>query len=128
MSTGLFLLLLVAGALGAIARTSLGQRFNRLIALGTLVANVTACLVLGAASGWLEAGHWQGEEIWNDPAAIALQIGLLGSLSTWSSLANDIATHIRAKQTSEALISLGLNLVLGIGAAWIGLSVAHAFG
>ncbi len=128
MSTGLFILLLVAGALGAVGRTSLGQRFNGLIALGTLAANVTACLLLGAASGWLETGHWRGEEIWNDPASIALQVGLLGSLSTWSSLANDIATHIRAKQSSEALTILGLNLILGIGAAWIGLRLAHAIG
>ncbi len=128
MSIGLFGLLLIAGALGALARARLGERFNGRIALGTLIANVAASLVLGLTSGWLEQGHWQGTEIWNNPAAVALQVGLLGALSTWSSLANDIATHLRAKQTSDAATVLALNLALGIGAAWLGLRLALSLG
>ncbi len=128
MSLGLLLFLLIAGALGALGRAALGERFNGRIALGTLIANVAASLVLGLTSGWLEAGHWQGTQLWNNPAAVAIQVGFLGALSTWSSLANDIATHLRAKQTSDAATVLALNLVLGIGAAWIGLRLAYALG
>ncbi len=112
------ILLALGGATGALLRATLGEQLNGRIALGTLAANVIASFALGALS------LWSGPDIWNGASKVALTVGLLGALSTWSSLADEIADHLRSRREKDAVIVLGLNLVLGIGAAWLGLRLA----
>lgn len=109
------ILVILAAAVGAVGRAWLSYRYNGRIALGILYANIAAAALLGFFQ------TWNGLEARSHAGSMAIQIGLLGALSTWSSLAHEVAGHLRARRTDDALIALGLNLVLGVAAAWLGL-------
>ncbi len=110
----------IAGALGALLRASLAHNLNGRIALGTLAANVVAAFALGYLS------HSRLAASWGEAPSIALRVGFLGALSTWSSVANEIADHLRSQRRSDAVTVLALNLVVGIGAAWLGLRLGRS--
>lgn len=99
-------------AAGGLLRWQLGERLNDTLPLGTLAANTLASLSVGLLSG-------QGST-----SEVLLGVGLLGALSTWSTLANDVASLHRAGRSSTALLYLTATLLLGIGAAWAGLALA----
>lgn len=105
----------IAASVGALGRAILTARYNGRLALGVLYANVLAAFLLG----FLQTSD--ALESLSHAASLAIQLGLLGALSTWSSLAHEVAGHLRADRNGDAAYSLGLNLVLGILAAWIGL-------
>ena len=82
--------------------------------LSTLVINCVGAFVLGAlisrvwgtAPDWLKAG---------------LGPGLLGSFTTFSAVAVSLVSLTAANEWMTALGYLGLTLVLGLAAAWLGL-------
>ncbi len=75
------------------------------LALGTLVARVWP-----VAPGWVRAG---------------LGAGVLGSFTTFSALAVSIVSLSHSGQAPLALAYLGVTLVLGFGAAWLGLRLGR---
>lgn len=107
------LLLFAAGALGSTGRGLIGFRLNGRLPSGTFLANTTACFLLGLASQW------------DGVTGTAVRIGLLGSLSTWSSLAFEVSTMWRIGRRAEAAAYLTLTVVLGVGLAWVGLRLAR---
>lgn len=113
------ILIILAAALGTVGRAWLSHHYNGRIALGVLYANIAAAALLGFFQ------TWNGLESRSHAASLAIQIGLLGALSTWSSLAHEVAGHLRARRTDDAAIALGLNLVLGVAAAWLGLRLGR---
>lgn len=102
---------LIAGGLGAVLRAALGQRLNRSIPWGTLAANLAAALALGLLAD--TTGRW----------VEVISIGLLGALSTWSSLAHEVVQLIEEKEYSVAAGYLGGTVTAGVGLAWIGLAL-----
>lgn len=86
--------------------------------LSTLIINVIGAFALGAlvsrvwptAHPWLKAG---------------LGPGLLGSFTTFSALAVGLVTLTAASDLVVALAYLGLTLVLGFGAALLGLALGR---
>lgn len=109
---------LILGGFGALLRAALGTKLNGRIALGTLLGNVVASFALGALAGWNPASGIP------HASAIAIQVGLLGALSTWSSLAHEIAEHLRSQRALEASLAIVANLVLGVLAAWLGIQIS----
>ena len=114
-----FVLVAIGGAVGAVSRAIFGHHLNGRLAIGTLVANVIAAFALGYLSRLGQVSSW------NEAHSIALKVGLLGALSTWSSLANEVADHLRSDRHSDAATVLALHLILGIGAAWLGLRLGQ---
>lgn len=98
-------------AAGGLLRWQLGERFNSSLPLGTLAANTLASLSLGLLSGT------------GSTSDVLIGVGLLGALSTWSTLANEVASLHRSGRSLTAVGYLGGTLVLGIAAAWLGLSL-----
>lgn len=98
-----------AAAVATLIRWTVGAYLNAEVPLGTFFVNVAASLALGyvAAS--------------NTGSSVVLQVAFLGALSTWSSLANEVATMMRASKDALAALYLGCTLVAGIAAAWLGL-------
>ncbi len=92
--------------IGALSRAALAQRLNRDLPVGTLAANVVASFALGVLDG---------------RGGVAVSIGLLGALSTWSTVAGEVVVMAHSDRRRLALGYLGLSLVGGIGAAWLGL-------
>ena len=82
--------------------------------LSTLVINSVGAFVLGA----LVARIWSTAPSW---LKAGLGAGLLGSFTTFSAFAVSLVSLTAAGEGMPALGYLGLTLVLGLGAAWLGL-------
>ncbi len=82
---------------------------------GTLVVNVTGCLVIGLLSYLVEARGLLAD--WVRTAAF---IGILGGFTTFSTFANETVLLVRDGQGLLAAANVVGQVVLGLGAAWLG--------
>ena len=87
---------------------------------GTLVVNVVGCLLLGFLGGWAE--HRQ---VLTPPTRLFLMIGVLGGFTTFSTFAYETLAFAHGADVGRALANIGMQVVLGLGAAWLGFSVAR---
>ena len=102
-------LVMLGGAFGAVVRYAVDQWTPAWkLPLATLAVNVTGSLLLGLLAGL--AGALTG------PLGALLGTGFCGALTTWSTLAFQAVTLPRR----TAAIYLGVTLVLGLTAAWLG--------
>lgn len=90
---------------------------------GTLVVNVTGSLLIGLLAGLAESRALLGPE-----ARLLLVTGLLGGYTTFSAFSLETLVLLRAGQTATALMTVGLQVVLGVAAAWAGFAVVLAAG
>jgi len=128
MTSGLRNALLVGsgGFMGSVARylvtgwatqVSHASRFP----LGTLVVNVTGCLLIGLLAGVAEHAH-----LLSAPARLFLLTGILGGFTTYSAFAYETYFLGREHLLGAALANVALQLVLGLGAVLVGSRVALA--
>ena len=82
---------------------------------GTLVVNVVGCLLIGFLGGLAEERQYLGPQV-----RLFLFVGLLGGFTTFSSVAYETAQILRAGQVPAALVHIGLQLLLGIPAVFVG--------
>lgn len=114
MIVALTVLVIVAAAVGASVRYLAFRALNGTFPYGTLAVNLVASFALGALSE--VEGFWQ----------TVLGIGALGALSTWSTVANEVAELARERQGLLAVLYLWATATTGVMAAWIGIQVAAA--
>jgi CrcB protein len=107
--SGLLVALLVAacGGLGAAARFlvdgAVARRARTVVPLGTVVVNVSACLLLGLVTGWVVAHAGP------DALAAAVGVGLLGGYSTFSTASVEGARLLLAGRPAAAAVhALGM--------------------
>jgi fluoride exporter len=112
---------MVAGALGALARYGTDRavqvRWPRPFPLGTFVVNVVGCLALGMVVGLAEQSHLSDE--WRR----VLGAGLLGAFSTFSTFGYETVRLIEREHWPTALANMALSVVVGVGAASVGLAL-----
>lgn len=113
------LAVLLGGALGTGLRLALDAALPHTdtgFPWSTLLANVAGSLVLGLLVGRFELStpRW---------ARAGLRTGVLGSFTTFSALAVSLVALVDAEQWGLAIAYLGATLVLGLGAAALGLGV-----
>ena len=106
------ILVLPLAMLGALVRWQLAERLNGLVPVGTLIANTAASFAVGLFSNLEHTGD------------LLIRVGLLGALSTWSTLAHEVAVLARLDEGRLALGYLLSTTGLGVGAAFIGLQLA----
>jgi len=87
---------------------------------GTLVVNVVGCILLGFIGGWAE--HRQ---VLSPATRLFVMIGVLGGFTTFSTFAYETLAFAHGADVGRALANIGLQVVLGLGAAWLGLSMAR---
>ena len=87
---------------------------------GTLVVNVVGCLLLGFLGGW--ADHRQ---VLSASTRLFLMIGVLGGFTTFSTFAYETLALANSSDAARAFANVALQIVLGLGAAWIGYAVAR---
>jgi CrcB protein len=120
---------LLAGAggfLGSAARYLVGGWVHRLapfsgFPLGTLAVNVVGCFVIGVLGGWID-----GRQLFSPEARVFLLIGVLGGFTTFSSFAYETLALTRDAQFGRALVNVTAQVVLGLGAAWLGHALVRA--
>jgi fluoride exporter len=118
------LLVGLGGFLGSILRYGLGGMIARSKAgwtfpLETLLINVAGCLVLG-----LLAGLSESRGVFTGTSRAFLFIGVLGGFTTFSAFGYETFQLLRDGQWNTAALSTVLQVLLGIGAMWLG----HALG
>lgn len=115
---------MIAGAVGAIARYQLDgfiqDHAHGAMPIGTLVINVTGSLLLGLLVG-LRLRHGM-------PATVELAAGtgFCGAFTTFSSLMYETTRLAQDGAYRQAARTLSLNMVVGGGAAALGLVVTGA--
>lgn len=109
----------VAGALGALARYGVGLLAG---ATGwpwpTLVVNVVGSFLAGLMVEW-------GTARLPEPWASTITVGFLGAFTTYSAFTVQVLSLVRGGRTVAALAYLLATLVLGLGAALVGLTLAR---
>ena len=109
----------VGGAVGALCRFGVGvlsARWNVAeISLGTLIVNVIGCLLIGLLMPWFDRA--------GTPLVVRqfLVTGFCGALTTFSTFGYEILLLTKTVSRPDlALFYMAANLVLGLGAVWLG--------
>jgi CrcB protein len=116
--------LLVAGALGAVARHLVDHVVQRRVAtgfpLGILLVNLSGSLMLGLLVG--SALHHGLSTAW----LTVVGTGLIGSYTTFSTFTFDTVRLLESDRWTVAMLSVAVSLVAGIGVAAAGLALGSA--
>lgn len=106
------------GGLGAASRflvdTWVNKRNRLTIPLGTIVVNITACLLMGILTGWVTS------HVGSDTVRLLLASGFLGGYSTFSTASVEGVRLIKAHEPVRALQHTGGMLVLSLAATLLG--------
>ena len=118
------LLVGAGGFMGAVLRygvSGLVQTLTKSIGFpyGTLAVNVLGCLVIGILAQMVTSRGMFSPEL-----RLFLFIGVLGSFTTFSTFGNETFNLLQDGETVAALAYVGLHLVVGFGAVWLGHVVA----
>lgn len=109
------LVVFLGAALGAPARyltdRFVQSRHSSDFPFGTLVVNVVGCLVIGFVVGtsWMPL----------------LGVGFCGGLTTYSTFSYETVKLLEAEKYRAALLNVVVSVVLGVGAAALGLALAR---
>lgn len=114
------LLVGLGGFIGAIFRYALSGFIYRVFEkpffpYGTLAVNVLGCLLIGFLGGLSE-----NRQIFNPEIRLLIFIGILGSFTTFSTFGYEIFSFARDGQMLASALNLGLHLILGLSAVWVG--------
>jgi len=113
----------IGGAVGSILRYTTGQyiakQFPHAIPTGTLLVNIIGCLLIGFLIGFFDK-----QQIINAHLKLLLITGFCGGFTTFSTFAAEIYNLITNNQIPQALLYIGLSVILGLLAVWAGLSIS----
>ena len=114
-----YLLIALGGALGSIARywvgSSITGRMGLRFPFGTLVVNMTACVIIGFSMAYL------GRRAELNPAwRFLLPVGFIGAYSTFSTYEWETLSNLRAGAFGIAALYAAGSVVLGLAAVWGG--------
>ncbi len=109
----------LGGFVGALLRywlTGVAQRWaGDSFPLGTLSVNVLGCMVLGALMCLVEYRAWFGPNV-----RVFLTVGILGSLTTFSTFGYETFALVRDGQLLAALGNVAANVGFGFAAVTFG--------
>ncbi|GBG56937.1 putative fluoride ion transporter CrcB 2 [Sporomusaceae bacterium FL31] len=118
------LLVLVGGGIGSVSRYLASnwamQRFGADFPYGTLIVNVVGCFFIGAFMV-LTTEKLNVSPYWR----LLVAVGFLGGLTTFSSFSYETLRLMQDADFLRAFYNVGLNVVLGFLAAWLGMGVSR---
>ena len=86
---------------------------------GTLLVNVLGCLLIGFLTVLADSRGMLTSE-----SRAFLFVGLLGSLTTYSTFGNETVNLLRNGASNAALLNVSIHLVMGLAAVWFGRLIA----
>jgi fluoride exporter len=115
----------VGGAMGSVSRYLLGawvQSLSRSIdfPFGTLSINLIGCFVIGFLAQLAES-----RGVFTPESRALVFIGILGGFTTFSSFGNDTLNLLRDGETFNALVNIGMNVIVGLVLVWFGRNAAQ---
>jgi CrcB protein len=119
----LWLAIAVGGGLGAEARHAvnhlLNLRFGATFPVGIFVVNAVGCLIIGVLAGLIASTRLHLSEV----ARTFVFVGILGGFTTFSSYGLDTYTLFRGGHTGLGLLNGLGQMVVGLGAVWLGFAM-----
>jgi CrcB protein len=117
-------LVMLGGAVGSGLRFAVGssllQRYGSGFPWGTLTVNLAGSLVIGMLMVWLDA---RGPSSW--PWRALLIVGMVGGLTTFSSLMMECLVFARSERSMMIGWYLGITLVAGMILVFVGAKLAE---
>jgi len=92
---------------------------NATFPFGTLAVNTLGCLVIGFLS---QLADTRG--VFTPETRALIFVGVLGGFTTFSTFSNETMNLLRDNQVFPALTNVSAHLVLGLGAVWLGRTLA----
>ena len=118
------LVIALGGALGAVTRYALSGWTHQLLGTafpyGTFIVNLTGCFLLGFVA---QIGLTTTEI--PETLGIAVRIGFLGALTTFSTFSYETIRQLESGQWSLALVNVGGSVLMGLIGVWGGLVIAR---
>ena len=119
-----YLLIAAGGALGSIARYWVGSTVSGRMGIrfpyGTLVVNLTACIIIGFSLTYL------GNRVDLSPAwRYLIPVGFIGAYSTFSTYEWETLSTLRSGAFFLAALYAVGSLILGLVAVWCGSRLAE---
>ena len=107
----------LGGFLGSSARFLIQQLFLRILpgigVAGTFAANIVGCFIIGVCI--VQSGRMQREWM------VFLTSGFCGGFTTFSAFALENTNFIMGNHSNQALLYIGLSIVLGLMATYAGM-------
>ncbi|MDX1663812.1 MAG: fluoride efflux transporter CrcB [Candidatus Promineifilaceae bacterium] len=114
----------LGGFIGAILRFLVGsvaqQAAGGPFPWGTLTVNAVGSLLLGLLAGLVES-----RGLFSPEMRLLLMTGILGAFTTFSTFSYETIFLWSQERPALALLNVVAQLVLGLGAAWVGYVVAR---
>lgn len=119
-----YLLIALGGGLGSMLRfwvgSTVGGRMGLRFPYGTLVVNITACVILGFLLTWF------GERAEVSPAwRYLVAVGFVGAYSTFSTYEWETLSTLRSGAFALASLYAVGSMVAGFAATWCGQALAE---
>ncbi len=119
-----FLLIFIGSGAGGVLRYALSGWTQRLangsFPIGTLIVNITGCLLIG----FLTAA-FSGRVLVREEYRVAVLIGLLGGYTTFSTFGLETFALLNDGQAWRALLNVTASLILGLAGVWTGYRLAE---
>jgi CrcB protein len=119
-----YLFIALGGALGSMARywvgSTIGNRMGFRFPYGTLIVNITACLIIGFSLTYMSK-----RADLNPAWRFLIPIGFIGAYSTFSTYEWETLSELRAGAFFLAALYAGGSLILGLAATWAGAALAE---
>jgi fluoride exporter len=120
-----YFLIAIGGALGSIARFWVGStvagRMGTRFPYGTLVVNITACIVLGFCLAFLDK-----RSLLNPAWRFLIPVGFVGAYSTFSTFEWEAFANLQTGAFLIAALYIALSIVLGLAGVWCGVAIARS--
>ena len=87
---------------------------------GTLAVNALGCFVIGFLSQLADS-----RGVFTAETRGFVFVGILGGFTTFSTFSNETLNFLRGGEMLLAAINIGAQLLLGLGAVWLGRTLAY---
>lgn len=120
------ILVAVGGAVGATVRYLVSiwaaARFGAGFPYGTLIVNIVGCFIIGAFMT-LVTERLSISPYWR----LFITVGFVGGMTTFSSFSYETIRLLQEANMMGAFYNIGLNILVGFSATWLGIGVARLF-
>lgn len=120
------ILVAVGGAIGSTARylvsTWAATRYGAEFPYGTLIVNIVGCFIIGVFMT-LATERLSISPYWR----LFITVGFVGGMTTFSSFSYETIHLLQEADMLRAFYNIGLNILVGFSATWLGIGVARLF-